>query len=471
MMAKDLARQERARLGKHHGYPFLERVEAAGRTAAFAHGSAGVALLPDPVRDQGFSAIDALAAYLRSLWPDGGVGQSLDGPRVQRYVELLGLGSIIDRLRPRIQAHDVAGLIDTFAAHLKRNPMLVVLAAEMAELEATAGPGARIFPFRDEPAAQEELRDAVVYSALLGAIGLECLLAPKPATGEERADLVQARLVDILEEKRNGVDWRSVCDLFEALKMELVVRPMKKRLLSKQGIDDKSFDDKPGDGLLLQLNVLDAMYGETHLGNDDNAACGFEMMCQTSDKAPEPLLGEALNDEWTWNGQKMGVARMHIAFNEAWISLYSSWNGCFCSNYGDLMYAKLYNPGVAGAYLDIDDTIYFFPRVATLYVHLHMVVFSRLETGRRAVRAYDWEDPALRAVWGRINRTAGEAYQKRVEDALRGDTRKHLDYEASRAARRTAWSALRTAIKGAATLEGGGHEVAGLLHRFAGGGG
>ncbi len=114
----------------------------------------------------------------------------------------------------------------------------------------------------------------------------------------------------------------------------------------------------------------------------------------------DALLGEALSDEWTVAGHKMGVARMHIAFNEAWISLYSSWNGAFCSNYGDLIYAKLYNPGVAGAYLDIDEHVYFFPRVCTLYVHLHVMVFSRLKTGRQDLHTFNWEDPALRAVWG-----------------------------------------------------------------------
>lgn len=468
MTAADRARHERERLAKHHGYPFLEQIAAAGRTDAFAHGRAGVALLPDPVREHGFAVIGALAAHLRSLWPEGGVGRSLDDEHLRHYVDLLGFEAIIDRLRPRIQAYDVASLLDTTAAQLKQNPMLVVLAAEMGDLESRATPEARIFPFRDEPAAEDELRDAVVYSALMGAIALECLLAPKPTTEGEREELLQARLVEILEKKRHAVDWRAVCDLFEVLKIELVVRPMKKRLSSKQGLDDDSFDDEPGDGLLLQLNVLDAMYGETNLGNDDNAACGFEMMCQTSDKEPEPLLGEALNDEWTLDGREMGVARMHIAFNDAWISLYSSWNGAFCSNYGDLMYAKLYNPGVAGAYLDYDDTIYFFPRVCTLYVHLHMMVLSRLRTGRRRVRAFDWEDPALRAVWGRINRVAGEAYQRRVESALLGDPAKHREYEAWRAAKLAMWIPLRAAIRGATALGAGAEEVGSLLRRFIG---
>lgn len=467
MIASDEARSARVRLAEGHGFPILKEIAEAGRTHAFAHGSAGVALLPDGVRERGFAGIDALAAHLLSLWPNGGVGQSLDGEHLRRYVDLLGIEELMDRLLPRIRARDVAGLVRTSAAHLKRNPMLVALAAEMTALEAGAGPEARMFPFRDEPGAQDDLRDAVVYSALMEAVGLECLLAPKPTTPAEAQDLVQARLVEILEAKRDGVDWKAVCNLFEILKVELVVSPMKQRLASKQGVDDRSFDDEPGDGLLLQLNVLDAMYGDTHLGNDDNAACGFELMCQTFDKEPEPLLGEALNDEWTLDGRPMGVARMHIAFNEAWVSLYSSWNGCFCANYGDLFYAKLYNPGVAGAYLDIEDTIYLFPRVSTLYVHVNMTVLERVKTGRRALRAFDWEDPALRAVWGRINRVAGEAYGARVDAALHGHTEKRLRHEAARAAKLAMWAPLRTMVKEAARLERGAAEVAPLLRRFA----
>jgi hypothetical protein len=458
--------EARDRLGREHDYPILREIADAGQTRAFGLGSAGMALLPDGVRARGFAAIDALAAYLAAAWPDAGVGQSLEDPHLAGYVELLGIGEIMDQLLPRIRARDATSLIAESAALLKRNPMMVVMMAEMAALEAKAGPAARIFPFRDEPAAQDDLRDSVVYAALMEAIGLACLLAPKPTTDEERGRMVQARLFDILEARRNAVDWKATCNLFEVLKIELVAMPMKERLRSKQGLDDASFDDKPGDGLTLQLNVLDAMYGETHLGNDDNAACGFEMFCQTSDKPAEPLLGEALNDEWIHDGQKMGVARMHIAFNEAWVSLYSSWNGCFCSNYGDLMYAKLYNPGVAGAYLDIDHFIYFFARVCTLYTHVNMMVLSRVKTGRRDLKACNWEDPALRHVWGRINKVAGAAYQQRVEAALRGDAEKHLRYQAWHAARHAMWVALRAVIQEATRVEDGGERARRALRRL-----
>jgi hypothetical protein len=467
LAADQAARAARVGLAAQHGFASLHAITQAGGDHPFAHGSAGVPRLAAGVREQGFAAIDALGAYLRSLWPANGVGQSLENEHLQRYVDLLGLHEILPQLLPRIRARDVASLIDASAAQLKRNPMLVVLAAEMAQLEATAGPAAGIFPFRHDPAAQAELRDAIVYSALMEAIGLECLLAPKPTSEEERRSLVQARLFELLEAKRRGVDWKSVCNLFEVIKIELVVKPMRQRLRSKQGLDDSSFDDSTGDGLTLQLNVLDAMYGDTLLGNDDNAECGFELMCQTSDKAPEPLLGEAINDEWSLDGRKMGVARMHIAFNEAWVSLYSSWNGAFCSNYADLMYAKLYNPGVAGTYLDVEHTAYFFSRVCTLYVHLHLLVFSRLATGRRDVRVFNWEDPALRAVWGRINRVAGDAYQQRVAAALEGDPVKLIGYKAWRAAKLAMWLPLREMIKEARRLDVGLDAVADSFRRLA----
>ena len=460
---------ERARLARQHSYRHLGLLERDNQAQALAHGSAGVALLPRSVVEAGHAAIDGLAASLCSLWPNEGRGQSLDNAYLRGYIDLLGIAELLPVLQPRIVVRDVAAQVQEVCARLKRNPMLVVLFAELADLEAAAGPQGRIFPFRDDAAAHDDLRDAVVYCALLEAIGLECLLAPKASTDEDRESLLQARLFSTLERKRGEVDWRAVCNLFEILKVELIVRPMKQRLQAKQGLDQSGFDDRSGDGILLQLNILDAMYGDTQEGSDDNAACGFELMCQTSDKEPEPLLGEQLNDEWMHEGKATGVTRMHIAFNEAWVSLYSSWNGCFCANYGDLMYPKLYNLGVAGTYLDIDDTVYFFPRICTLYTHLHMMIFKRLSTGRPLLHAHNWEDPALRSIWGRINRVAAQAYQHRVEAALQSDLRKHLAYKAWRAAKHAFWLPLRTAIHGAVKLGLGAAEVQAQMAQFLGG--
>lgn len=458
--------RQRERVASEHPYRHLTLLQQSDGAQALAHGSAGVAMLPGSVRMAGDAAIDALAAYLCSLWPSDGRGQSLDNAYLRGYIDLLGIGELLPQLQARICVRDVAAQVHEVCARLKRNPMLVVLFAELADLEAAAGPQGRIFPFRDEESAHDDLRDAVVYCALQEAIGLECLLAPKASTDAERENLLQARLFAILERRRDEIDWRAVCNLFELLKVELIVRPMKQRLQAKQGLDESGFDDRSGDGILLQLNILDAMYGDTQDGSDDNAACGFELMCQTSDKPPEPLLGEQLNDEWMQQGQATGVTRMHIAFNEAWVSLYSSWNGCFCANYGDLMYPKLYNLGVAGTYLDIDDKVYFFPRICTLYTHLHMMIFKRVATGRQLLHAQCWEDPALRSLWGRINRVAAQAYQQRVEAALQSDLRKRLSYKAWRTAKHAFWVPLRTAIQGAAKLGLGAAEVQAQIAQF-----
>ena len=436
-------RLELARALKH---PVLRALEQSGGEHALGRGEAGVPLLPAQIREAGFVAIDRLATWLLSLFPNHGAGVSVDNDDLRHYVDLLGIESLMPVLRPRIVQHDVAEQVRGMAALLKRNPILVVVAAEYDALspeEKRAG-----YPHLDEPAYQAEIRQHIAYSALLEAIGLECLLAPAPQTPPEREALFQHQLVQILDARLNAVDWKKHSDLFEILKTKLVIAPMKKRLSSKEGLDNDSFDDKTGDGLLLQLIVLDAMYGETLTGNDDNAECGFELFCQTSDKALEPLLGENINTEWVYQGTRMGVAEMHIAHNEAWVALYSSWNGAFCSNYRQLFFGKLYNAGVAGAYLDYTDTVYFFTRVCTLYTHVHVLMFERARADKRDFNEADWNNEILRSLWGRINLTAGHAYRDRIAKTLSVDRSKLRRHRRWRVAKRGMWLPLRAVIKG-----------------------
>jgi hypothetical protein len=139
---------------------------------------------------------------------------------------------------------------------------------------------------------------------------------------------------------------------------------------------------------------------------------------------------------------------MHIAHNEAWVALYSSWNGAFCSNYRQLFWGKLYNAGVAGAYLDYADTIYFYSRVCTLYTHLHVMMLERARVDRRDFNDADWNNEILRRLWGRINRTAGRAYRNRILRTLSADKSKLRIHKGWRVAKRAVWIPLRTAIKG-----------------------
>jgi hypothetical protein len=237
--------------------------------------------------------------------------------------------------------------------------------------------------------------------------------------------------------------------LFEVLKIKLVEKPLGERLRVKQGLDDTLFDQRSGGGLTLQLNILDAMYEDTLLGNDTNAEAGFELMAHAFDKDPQPLVGERYTDEWHLDGKPMGVGRCHMAFADAWVMLYSSWNGAFCANYPELVFAKLFNPGVAGAAIAYGPEVYFSPRVPTLFITLVLMVLSRERAGARRYGRVDWRDEALRMVWGRVNEVAAGAYQDRVEKALAEDWAAHARYRATRASQRAGWLALRTVIKGA----------------------
>jgi hypothetical protein len=413
------ARAERARAALAHPFPVLAALEAAGGTSALGLGRDGVAVLPDGIRAAGFAAIDALAATLCGLYPNGGVGQSLEGPELARIVELLDLGPLMPDLLPTLRLRDVAGHLAECARLTRMNPILVVAAAEYmslpADVRATASP-----PL-DNPDAADELRSQVALSALLEAIGLAYLLAPKASTDAERAALFNTRFAAQITERLHSKAWKTHCNLFEVLKIKLVEKPLGERLRVKQGLDDTLFDQRSGGGLTLQLNILDAMYEDTLLGNDTNAEAGFELMAHTFDKDPQPLVGERYTDEWHLDGKPMGVGRCHMAFADAWVMLYSSWNGAFCANYPELVFAKLFNPGVAGAAIAYGPEVYFSPRVPTLFITLVLMVLSRERAGARRYGRVDWRDDALRIVWGRVNEVAAGAYQDRVEKALAED--------------------------------------------------
>jgi hypothetical protein len=163
----------------------------------------------------------------------------------------------------------------------------------------------------------------------------------------------------------------------------------------------------------------------------------------------EPSLSHDVNAEWILDGQNMGAVQHTIAFQDAWACLYSSWNGAFVSNYPELFFAKLYNPVVLG----VDSSLYLTFRVLALYTHLHMVLFSRAKLGQRKYSQATWSNPALRSLWGRINRLAAHEYQQRIERALSIDQTKLRNYRLARRAKQAGWLSLRTALR-AARLRG-----------------
>ncbi len=459
------ARAERERVASAHPCPVLAAREAAGAPSALGLGRDGVSALPEAIREAGFAAIDALAACLCSLYPNGGVGQSLEGPELARFVERLDIGPLMPDLLPTLRRRDVAGHLAECARLTRMNPILVVAAAEYmtlpAEVRATA------FPDLDTEDAVHELRSHVAFSALMEAIGLAFLLAPKASTDAERAELFNTRFLAQVGGRLHRGDWKAHCNLFEVLKVKLVEKPVTDRTRLKQGLYDELFDQRAGGGRNLQLNVLDGMYEDTLRGDDRNSEAGFELVAHTYDKDPQPLVGEAYVDEWYLDGKPMGIGRFHMAFADAWVMLYSSWNGAFCANYPELLFAKLYNPGVAGVHMEYGAEVYFGARGATLYAALANAVLSREETGGRRFSRVDWRNEALRYVWGRVNEVAAGAYQDRVEKALSEDWAALLRYRVTRATHRAGWIALRTVIQGARLAGDAAGDVGELFQKVA----
>ena len=202
---------------------------------------------------------------------------------------------------------------------------------------------------------------------------------------------------------------------FEKMKVVSIDLPVKKHYLPvKEGV--KEIPRKAGNGLLLSINILEAMYQDTNVGNDANAAAGFELMLEPYQRAP--ILGLE-NDLSALSDNVRGLIGHTCTFPIPWSNLHSSWNGAFCTNFTDFPFflAKLFNPSTSGTYHD-DPSLYLFPRVFTLWLHIHFQMFQRAANHSATPPGLKWESPLLSLLWGKVNLAAAREFRARIDAVI-----------------------------------------------------
>lgn len=438
-----------------------------GRLDALADDDASA--LPAAIRERAQRWLDGVVAALLACFDAAGVAAApATAPELDVILERTGLTELRAEIVARMR-EDTATFVARAARGLARSPLLVAVAAELADL-----PVALVQPpacaSTDRAAWAAEVRLFVTYAQVLDAIANECLLEARGDADHPAESTFIHRMFVATVARLDRVEWRPHVTLFERMKVPSIQGPFRHKYMDfKTGA--RAFDEDASGGHSLQLNILEAMFQDTLLGWDDNAAAGFELFCQSVDKAPQPVLGEDIVREWVDDGRPTGVPLSLPAFPRAWANLYTSWNAAFCANYDELPFflAKLFNPAVAAIHHDRHPGLYIYTRIVTLLVHITFVMASREHAGwGRRFSDLEWRHDRLNLLWGRINRVAAEAYQRRVEGALERaeGLRENLRYDAWRAAKVAGWAAIRTLTR---SLRIGGEigEDAGVVLRTA----
>lgn len=402
--------------------------------------------LPMEIRERARAWLGQLAVAVLGCFDNDGVGQrSAAAPEFDVVLERTGLDALRAPIVARM-AEDVAVFVARVVTGIEKNPVLVALAAELAELP----------PELLEPPAcasgcaatwAAETRLFVTYAQVLDAVATECLLEPRgDALHPERSTFIH-RMYTGAVARLDRIDWQDHVTLFERMKVPSIRGPFRDKYMDfKTGV--REFDEDASGGHSLQLNIMEAMFQDTLLGWDDNAAAGFELFCQSVDKQPQPVLGEDIVREWVLDGRPTGVPLSVPAFATAWANLYTSWNAAFCSNYEEVPYflAKLLHPSVVAIHHDRHPGLYIYTRVVTLLVHITFVMASREQAGwGRRFCELGWRLDGLNLIWGRINRAAADAYQRRIETTLEREEgfTTNLSYDAWRAAKVSLWASVR----------------------------
>ena len=83
-----------------------------------------------------------------------------------------------------------------------------------------------------------------------------------------------------------------------------------------------------------------------------------------------------------------------------------------------MVYAKLLAPVVMGSYKDLDPGLYLYPRVIALWIHLHYLMFSRVQNKSAIPRSLDWRSTILTQLWGATNKLSGDHYAHQIKTKM-----------------------------------------------------
>lgn len=431
----------------------LEKLHHAHCLNGLAADNTEKSILPEEIISAGYKAIDKLCEHLCGLFPENGVGCKLFDENMTKLIELFGLTELSPKIRPFIDdvLGDVSQFIKAMGNNLKKNPCIVTLGAEY--MTATPSEAIDFSSFNTEE-AKAELRQAVVYAALLDSLTYNFAFAEPPRMAsnneeveketKEKGEMFCQAMYRLVEEKFNKVNWKKYATAFEQMKFYSVpLMPEKKYMYGAFTPVDWTH------GKRLQLNILEAIYQDVLQENEVNAAAGFEVMCQTSDQEDISCIGQSPNCEWKPDGKPTGLILRNIAMSEAWTNIYCSWNACFIAEYPEaaLFFPKLTCTTVSGYPHDIHPGLFIQVRMITLWLHIRFIFLSRAEKENRRFTAIDWRHPHLISAWSQINRAAAVEYQKRVESTLEAEasTYKNTVYDVHRAMKWATYETVKTA--------------------------
>ena len=123
---------------------------------------------------------------------------------------------------------------------------------------------------------------------------------------------------------------------------------------------------------------------------------------------------------------------------------------------------KLINPTVIGLYQnDGSDGMYLYPRVVTLWVYIHYMIFARAEQKRKSLHGIDWRNADLTLTWGAVNQGAGDQFQDRVEKTIDDNhgLDKEVAYDAKRVGVGILWASFRGMISLSNVIGEGGDDI------------
>ena len=397
--------------------------------------------LDSAVEAAGLQALEAIEKAVVRVFPDT---DQFDVAELDTLLQIFDLSSMKDEILAKSDYKSIKTLIGDVAKGVAQNPILVQVLAELSKSEYHLVP-----PHGFE--RDREVRLAVVYTFLLHT--LSKMMFDEPVA----AECFMRRLFEGFARRSDQMDWKPYFNAFERMKLPSIEFPMEFYVNYKRG---EPYVVEEGNGAFLAMNILEAMYQDTKVGSDANAAAGYEMMMEPNMRAPIPGLE---NDLSCLFSEKTAVVSNKPSFPKDWANLYSSWNLCFVSNYKDypMYYAKLLAPVVLSTYQNVDPGLYIYPRVLALYLHIQYEKFSRAASQSAGPKGMEWRSERLLLLWGQVNHKAAQEFQQRVRKTIdkKCSELKEMTYMLERLSVRVAWEVLRGMINTTSAIADGADEA------------
>eukprot|EP00906_Rhabdomonas_costata_P032878 RCo046302 len=390
--------------------------------------------LDSTIEAAGQQAVDAVAQVVLGVF--AGCDQ-FSVPELDTLLGIFDLAAMREEILSKSEYKSVKALVNDVAKGVKQNPILVQVLAEMSKCEHQLVP-----PQSRE--RDQEIRTAVVYTFLLHT--LTKMMVDEPIA----ADCLMRKVLEKCNRRSEEVDWKPYFNPFERMKLPSIEFPMGNYTRYKCG---DAYVVEEGSGALLAINILEAIYQDTRLGDDANAAAGYELMMEPNERTHIPGLENDVNRLFN---EKTAAVCNKPPFPREWANLYSSWNLCFGSNYKDypMYFAKLLAPVVLTTYQNVDPGLYLYPRVLALYLHLQYLKFSRAAHKSAEPNGMEWRSERMVVLWGLVNQMAAQEFQRRVRKTIkerRGEGQE-VAYAAERLSVRMHWEVLRRMINTSTAL-------------------